>query len=60
MRTLINGIDQMPVTVFKQQRDAGKDYLLLDVREPHEYKIAEIGGYLMPLGDRGKPCRRAG
>jgi molybdopterin/thiamine biosynthesis adenylyltransferase/rhodanese-related sulfurtransferase len=49
--TLINGVDQMPVTVFKQQRDAGKDYFLLDVREPHEYKIAEIGGYLMPLGD---------
>jgi adenylyltransferase/sulfurtransferase len=47
----INGIEQMPVTTFKQQRDAGKDYFLLDVREPHEYKIAEIGGYLIPLGD---------
>src|ERR1700712_5268641 len=47
----INGIDQMSVTDFKQQRDAGKDYFLLDVREPHEFKIAEIGGYLMPLGE---------
>ncbi len=47
----INGIDQMSVTAFKQQRDAGKDYFLLDVREPHEFKIAEIGGYLMPLGE---------
>src|ERR1700683_5609109 len=44
---LVNGIEQIPVTTFKQQRDAGKDYFLLDVREPHEYKIAEIGGYLM-------------
>src|ERR1700723_2840356 len=48
---LVNGIEQIPVTAFKQQRDAGKDYFLLDVREPHEYKIAEIGGYLIPLGD---------
>src|ERR1700678_3755789 len=48
---LVNGIEQISVTTFKQQRDAGKDYFLLDVREPHEYKIAEIGGYLIPLGD---------
>src|ERR1700678_726078 len=44
--TLVNGIEQISVTTFKQQRDAGKDYFLLDVREPHEYKIAEIGGSL--------------
>src|SRR6201986_5405185 len=47
----VNGIEQIDVTSFKQQRDAGKDYFLLDVREPHEFKIAEIGGYLLPLGD---------
>src|ERR1700677_2872036 len=51
---LVNGIEQISVTTFKQQRDAGKDYFLLDVREPHEYKIAEIGGYLIPLGDLPK------
>src|ERR1700758_573452 len=51
---LINGIEQIDVTTFKQQRDAGKDYFLLDVREPHEFKIAEIGGYLIPLGDLQK------
>jgi molybdopterin converting factor small subunit len=51
---LVNGIEQIPVTAFKQQRDAGKDYFLLDVREPHEFKIAEIGGYLIPLGDLQK------
>jgi adenylyltransferase/sulfurtransferase len=50
----VNGIDQIAVTAFKQQRDAGKDYFLLDVREPHEFKIAEIGGYLIPLGDLPK------
>src|SRR6202046_2308784 len=51
---LVNGIEQIAPTTFKQQRDAGKDYFLLDVREPHEYKIAEIGGYLIPLGDLQK------
>jgi adenylyltransferase/sulfurtransferase len=51
---LVNGIEQIDVTTFKQQRDAGKDYFLLDVREPHEFKIAEIGGYLLPLGDLQK------
>jgi molybdopterin/thiamine biosynthesis adenylyltransferase/rhodanese-related sulfurtransferase/molybdopterin converting factor small subunit len=50
----INGIEQLDVTSFKQQRDAGKDLFLLDVREPHEYKIAQIGGYLIPLGDLQK------
>lgn len=51
---LVNGIEQIDVTTFKQQRDAGKDYFLLDVREPHEFKIAQIGGYLLPLGDLQK------
>src|SRR6201995_536102 len=37
---LVNGIEQIDVTTFKQQRDAGKDYFLLDVREPHEFNIA--------------------
>src|SRR6202051_3053528 len=50
----INGIEQLDVTTFKQQRDAGKAYFLLDVREPHEFKIAEIGGDLVSLGDPRK------
>jgi len=27
---------------------------VLDVREPHEYQIANLGGYLIPLGDLPK------
>jgi adenylyltransferase/sulfurtransferase len=50
----VNGIPQISVTEYKQQRDAGKDSFLLDVREPHEYKIANLGGYLIPLGDLEK------
>ena len=48
---LVNGVAQISVTDYKQQVDAGKDFFLLDVREPHEYKIANLGGYLIPLGD---------
>ena len=47
----INGIPQVSVAEFKQQRDAGKDFFLLDVREPYEFKIANLEGYLIPLGD---------
>ena len=52
--TLVNGIDQMQVATFKRQRDAGKDLFLLDVREPHEIRIAQIGGYPIPLGELQK------
>jgi len=48
---------QMPsITVeeLKQLRDAGKEPFLLDVREPHEYQICNLGGYLIPLNDLPK------
>ena len=47
----INGVEQLEVTAFKRQRDAGHAPFLLDVREPHEYQIAQIGGHLIPQGD---------
>ena len=46
-----NGIPQLSVKEFKRRRDAGEDLFLLDVREPYEYKIAEIGGTLIPQND---------
>ena len=36
---------------LKVSLDAGKDIFILDVREPHEYQICNLGGYLIPLGD---------
>jgi sulfur-carrier protein adenylyltransferase/sulfurtransferase len=45
-----NGIPQMSVKEYKQRRDAGEDLFLLDVREPFEYQVAQMGGYLIPLG----------
>jgi len=49
--TMSNGIPQLTVTDFKRKKDKGEDIYLLDVREPHEYEIANLGGHLIPLGD---------
>jgi adenylyltransferase/sulfurtransferase len=49
-----NGIPQMSVKELKQRLDDGDDLLILDVREPFEYQIAQIGGRLIPLNDLPK------
>ncbi len=46
-----NGVAQMSAIELKQRLDRGEDIYVLDVREPHEYQIANIGGNLIPLGD---------
>ena len=46
-----NGVPQITVKELKGRRDAGEDVLLLDVREPYEYQIAQIGGTLIPQND---------
>jgi molybdopterin/thiamine biosynthesis adenylyltransferase/rhodanese-related sulfurtransferase len=46
-----NGIPQMSVKDLKQRIDAGEDVFILDVREPYEYQIAQIGGKLIPQND---------
>jgi adenylyltransferase/sulfurtransferase len=45
-----NGIPQIAVTDLKKRLDAGEDLFVLDVREPFEYQIANIGGTLIPMG----------
>jgi sulfur-carrier protein adenylyltransferase/sulfurtransferase len=42
---------EMQVEELKRRLDAGDDIYVLDVREPHEYQIANLGGHLIPLGD---------
>ncbi|HWE48923.1 MAG TPA: molybdopterin-synthase adenylyltransferase MoeB [Bryobacteraceae bacterium] len=42
-------------TEVKAKQDRGDDFVLVDVREPHEYQIARIpGSKLIPLGDLPK------
>jgi adenylyltransferase/sulfurtransferase len=47
-------VPQMQVEELKRRLDSGDDLFVLDVREPHEYQICNIGGYLIPLGDLPK------
>jgi adenylyltransferase/sulfurtransferase len=43
---------EIDVTELKQKIDRGDNFVLIDVREPHEYKIASIpGSKLVPLGE---------
>ncbi len=47
-------VPEMPVEELKRRLDAGDDLFVLDVREPHEYQICNLGGHLIPLGDLPK------
>src|SRR3984957_9473514 len=46
-----NGIPQITVLELKHRLDAGEDLFILDVREPFEYQIANIGGTLIPQNE---------
>lgn len=50
-KALINGVPQVTVKELKRRIDAGEDVYLLDVREPWEQKIAQIGGKLIPMNE---------
>jgi sulfur-carrier protein adenylyltransferase/sulfurtransferase len=47
-------VNDMTPEELKRRLDAGEDLFVLDVREPNEYQIANLGGYLIPLGDLPK------
>ncbi len=54
---MVDNIPQIGVKEFKREVDEGRDCFLLDVREPHEYQIANLGGHLIPLGELQKRTR---
>ena len=47
-------IEDMTPEELKQRLDAGDDLFVLDVREPNEYQICNLGGHLIPLNDLPK------
>jgi adenylyltransferase/sulfurtransferase len=51
---VVDGIPQISVEELKKKLDAKEDFFLLDVREPHEYKIANLGAPLIPVGELEK------
>jgi adenylyltransferase/sulfurtransferase len=42
---------EMSVDELKNRLDKGDDVYILDVREPNEYEIANLGGHLIPLSE---------
>ncbi len=48
---LVDGIPQISVEQLKARMDAGATPFILDVREPHEYAIVNMGAPLIPLGE---------
>jgi molybdopterin/thiamine biosynthesis adenylyltransferase/rhodanese-related sulfurtransferase len=53
-KPVAGGISEIQVEELKRRLDAKEDLFVLDVREPHEYQICNIGGHLIPLGDLAK------
>jgi molybdopterin/thiamine biosynthesis adenylyltransferase/rhodanese-related sulfurtransferase len=45
------GVPEIQPVELKTKLDAGEGIFILDVREPHEYQICNLGGNLIPLGD---------
>lgn len=46
----LNGVKEISVHELQQLLENNEPFQLIDVREPHEYQIANIGGELIPLG----------
>ncbi len=42
---------EITVEEYKKRLDSGEEIYLLDIREPHESKIASIGGVLIPMSE---------
>ena len=51
---LVDGIPQISVEQLKSEIDQGRKPFVLDVREPHEYAIVNLGAPLIPLGQVGQ------
>jgi adenylyltransferase/sulfurtransferase len=48
---VVDGIPQISVEALKRKLDAKEDVFVLDVREPHEYQIVNLGAPLIPVGE---------
>lgn len=46
-----NGIPQLAVKELKRRIDRGEQVYILDVRDPFEYQIANLGGKLIPQSE---------
>ena len=49
--TMTSNVQEIQPEELKARLDRGDDIFVLDVREPHEYQICNLGGHLIPLND---------
>lgn len=42
---------EITVQDLKEKKEAGDDFVLIDVREDHEYLVSNLDGKHIPLGD---------
>jgi sulfur-carrier protein adenylyltransferase/sulfurtransferase len=49
--TTVTNVPEITPRELKSRLDRGDDIFILDVREPHEYQICNLGGRLIPLGE---------
>lgn len=49
--TMTSNLQEIQPEELKARLDRGDDIFVLDVREPHEYQICNLGGHLIPLND---------
>ena len=49
--TTVTNVPEITPRELKTRLDRGDDIFILDVREPHEYQICNLGGRLIPLGE---------
>ncbi|MDH4091256.1 MAG: molybdopterin-synthase adenylyltransferase MoeB [Cyclobacteriaceae bacterium] len=50
VRAVEKRIKEIDAIEFNDWQQRGEDFQLIDVREPHEYEIVNIGALLIPLG----------
>jgi len=53
-KAVASNVPEIQPEELKARLDAGEDIFILDVREPHEYQICNLQGYLIPLGELPK------
>jgi adenylyltransferase/sulfurtransferase len=53
-KPVASNVPEIQPEELKARLDAGEDIFILDVREPHEYQICNLQGYLIPLGELPK------
>jgi len=46
----ITSMKEVSVQELEELKESGADFQLIDVREPHEFDICDLGGELIPMG----------